>query len=224
MPQRAPLTCRAVSSRAAARPRLAPVLLQLIDERFRENGNIVEDLPLYVMREVALKTDLMDVQTKVAKAEYQLLTLGKKRRTVTTAPGFLPHPHVLPYDHLVLALGSVTDFRGLRGLPEHALPFKHLGDALRIRNHVMRALEEAAIEEDEELRRRLLTFVVAGGGFSGVEVVAELNDFVREAARSYRNINAEEIGRLCEARPRALRARPRSLLSGRPRRPRLHHR
>ncbi|HWS89070.1 MAG TPA: FAD-dependent oxidoreductase [Pyrinomonadaceae bacterium] len=116
-----------------------------------------------------------------------------KRRTVTTAPGFLPHPHVLKYDHLVLALGSVTDFRGMRGVAEHALPFKNLGDALRIRNHVIHALEEASIESDYEPRRRLLTFVVAGGGFSGVEVVAELNDFVREAARSYRQINAAEI-------------------------------
>ncbi|MBV9929087.1 MAG: FAD-dependent oxidoreductase [Acidobacteria bacterium] len=116
-----------------------------------------------------------------------------KARTVTTAPGFQPHPHVLRYDHLVLALGNVTDFRGLRGLPEHALPFKNLGDALRLRNHVIHALEEAAIEEDYELRRRLLTFVVAGGGFSGVEVVAELNDFVREAARSYRQLNESDI-------------------------------
>jgi NADH dehydrogenase len=108
-------------------------------------------------------------------------------KTVTTSAGFHPHPHVLPYDHLVLALGTVTDFRGLRGLPEHAFPFKNLSDALGLRNHVIRALEEAAIEHhDAALRRRLLTFVVAGGGFSGVEVVAELNDFVREVAESYR--------------------------------------
>lgn len=124
----------------------------------------------------------------------EIESVDLKNRTVTTAQGFQPHPHVLHYDHLVLALGSVTDFRGMRGLPEHALPFKNLGDALRIRNHVIRALEEAAVERDDaELRRRLLTFVVAGGGFSGVEVVAELNDFVREAARSYRHINASEI-------------------------------
>lgn len=117
-----------------------------------------------------------------------------EKRTVTTSPGFHPHPHVLPYDHLVLALGTVTDFRGLPGLPEHALPFKNLGDALTLRNHVIRALEEASIERhDMELRRQLLTFVVAGGGFSGVEVVAELNDFVRNVARSYRRIDPAEI-------------------------------
>ena len=117
-----------------------------------------------------------------------------ERQEVRTSPGFKPHPHVIRYDHLVLALGNVTDFRGLPGLPEHAMPFKNLGDALHLRNHVIRALEEAAIEKDDaELRRQLLTFVVAGGGFSGVEVVAELNDFVRGVASHYRGIEPSEI-------------------------------
>jgi NADH dehydrogenase len=117
-----------------------------------------------------------------------------ERQVVVTSPGFRPHAHVIPYDHLVLALGTVTDFRGMRGLPEHAMPFKNLGDALHLRNHVIHALEEAAIERhDAALRRQLLTFVVAGGGFSGVEVVAELNDFVRGVARSYRGLDPSEI-------------------------------
>lgn len=115
-------------------------------------------------------------------------------RTLETSTGFHPHPHVLHWDHLVLALGTVTDFRGLRGVPEHAFPFKNLTDALTLRNHVIRTLEEAAIETCETpLRRQLLTFVVAGGGFSGVEVAAELNDFVRHATRSFSNIDPSEI-------------------------------
>ena len=121
-------------------------------------------------------------------------SIDLKNRTVTTSPGFRPHAHVIEYDHLVLAVGNVTDFRGLRGLPEHALPFKNLADALYLRNHVIRALEEASIEEDDlDLRRQLLTFVVAGGGFSGVEVVAELNDFVHGVARNYRKIDPSEL-------------------------------
>ena len=124
----------------------------------------------------------------------EIESVDLKNRTVTTTPGFRPHPHVINFDHLVLALGNVTDFRGLPGLPEHAIPFKNLGDALFIRNHVIHALEEAAIEHhDPELRRQLLTFVVAGGGFSGVEVVAELNDFVRGVARNYRHLDPAEI-------------------------------
>jgi NADH dehydrogenase len=117
-----------------------------------------------------------------------------ERKVVVCSPGFRAQPHIVPFDHLVLALGSVTDFRGLRGLPEHAFPFKNLGDALALRNHVIRALDEASIERhDDGLRRQLLTFVVAGGGFSGVEVAAELNDFVRGVARSYPALDSREI-------------------------------
>lgn len=137
------------------------------------------------IRRVLPKTDL-----HVREVE----SIDLEGRTVTTSTGFHPHPHVLSWDHLVLAMGTVTDFRGLRGLPEHAFPFKNLSDALNLRNHVIRALEEAAIEvHDIELRRKLLTFVVAGGGFSGVEVVAELNDFVRHVAHNYPRIDPSEI-------------------------------
>jgi NADH:ubiquinone reductase (H+-translocating) len=121
-------------------------------------------------------------------------SIDLERRVVMTSPGFRPHAHAIEYDHLVLALGNVTDFRGLRGLPEHAMPFKNLADALLLRSRVIRALEEAAIEDDDPvLRRQLLTFVVAGGGFSGVEVVAELNDFVRRVARNYRGLDPKEV-------------------------------
>jgi NADH dehydrogenase len=124
----------------------------------------------------------------------EIESIDLKNKTVSLSQGFRPHPHVIEYDHLVLALGNVTDFRGLRGLPEHALPFKNLGDALHIRNHVIRTLEEAAIEhEDADFRKQLLTFVVAGGGFSGVEAVAELNDFVRDVVKNYRQIDSKEI-------------------------------
>ncbi|HET9528910.1 MAG TPA: FAD-dependent oxidoreductase, partial [Blastocatellia bacterium] len=107
----------------------------------------------------------------------ELESVDLENRSIIISPGFRPHSHSIPYDYLVVALGNVTDFRGLRGLPEHAMPFKNLADAVHLRNHVIRALEEAAIEQDDAvLRRQLLTFVIAGGGFSGVEVAAELND------------------------------------------------
>jgi NADH dehydrogenase len=115
------------------------------------------------------------------------------RRRVTAAAGFGSGQCALSYDHLVIALGNVTSFAGQPGLAEHALPFKYLGDALVLRNHVIHVLEEADIERDPAARRALLTFVVAGGGFSGVEAVAELNDFVRRGARAYRNVDPREI-------------------------------
>jgi NADH:ubiquinone reductase (H+-translocating) len=129
-----------------------------------------------------------------------------ENQTITLSPGFKPHAHTIGYDHLVVALGNVTDFRGLRGLPEHALGFKNLADALYLRNHIIRALDEAAVEQDDrELRRQLLTFVVAGGGFSGVEICAEVNDFVRHIAKHYPSIKPEEIRvLLVHSQPRIL--------------------
>jgi len=113
-------------------------------------------------------------------------------QTVTLAPGIRPRPVVLPFDHLVVTLGNVTDFRGLTGLPEHARPFKTLGDALALRNHIIHLLEEAEDETDEKTRRQMLTFVVAGGGFSGVEVIAEVHDFCRRAKHDFPRIRPDE--------------------------------
>jgi NADH:ubiquinone reductase (H+-translocating) len=116
-----------------------------------------------------------------------------ERRRVIATSGFGSRPFELDYDHLVVALGNVTSFTGQPGLAEHALPFKYLGDALALRNRAIQALEEADTEPSPEARRALLTFVVAGGGFSGVEAVAELNDFVRAAAKSFRHVDPAEI-------------------------------
>jgi len=123
----------------------------------------------------------------------EVISIDLKNKIVTTSSGFRPRPYQLEYDHLVIALGKITSFIGQPGIQEHALPFKYLGDALVLRNHIIHALEEADIETDPDLRRAVLSFVVAGGGFSGVEVVAEMNDFVHACARSFRNINPEEI-------------------------------
>src|SRR5439155_1753592 len=120
-------------------------------------------------------------------------SIDLEHRGVMSTAGFGSRQHHLHYDHLVLALGNVTSFAGQPGLAEYALPFKYLGDALTLRNRLIHTLEEADIEQDPDLRRALLTFVVAGGGFSGVEAVAELNDFVRAAARGFRNLRPEEI-------------------------------
>lgn len=116
-----------------------------------------------------------------------------KNKTVTLSPQFTHKHLIIKYDHLVLSLGNVTNFKGVAGLHEHALPFKNLSDSLRIRNHLIDVIEEAAITTDPELKKMLLTFVVGGGGFSGTEVVAELNDFVHRLAKKYRTIDREEI-------------------------------
>jgi NADH dehydrogenase len=76
---------------------------------------------------------------------------------------------------------------------ENAMPFRTLSDALALRNHLIHALEEADCEDSPELRRQLLTFVVGGGGFSGVEAIAELNDFIREVKSSYLRLRREPV-------------------------------
>ncbi len=134
---------------------------------------------------------LLCPRTNLVMREVEEIDLARK--VVTVSPGFHPRRLELPYDHLVIAMGGVTSFYGMPGMIEHALPFRTLVDALTLRNRVISCMEEADVEQDPELRRRLLTFVVGGGGFSGVEVIAELNDFVRATARSYRRIPPEEI-------------------------------
>jgi NADH:ubiquinone reductase (H+-translocating) len=114
-----------------------------------------------------------------------------QNRRVTISHCHRGHLQQLDYDHLVIALGSVTNFYGLPGLAELAIPMKSLHDAIRLRSQVLEHLEAANAENDAPERQSLLTFVVAGGGFAGVETVAALNDFIREALPFYPNLYEE---------------------------------
>ena len=116
-----------------------------------------------------------------------------EQRFVTTASPVTAREHRLPYDHLVLALGNVVDLSRLPGVAQHGKTIKTLGDALVIRNHVLQMLEAADIETNLLTRREMLTFVVAGGGLSGVEMVGELNDLIREALAYYPSITEDQI-------------------------------
>ena len=129
-------------------------------------------------------------RTRLVMREVEQIDL--ERRTVTVSPGFRPVQTTLSYDYLVIALGAVTNFYGMPGMIENAMPFRTLADALAVRNHLIHALEEADCEDDPELRRKLLTFVIGGGGFSGVEVIAELNDFIHEVKGNYLRLRNEE--------------------------------
>jgi NADH:quinone reductase (non-electrogenic) len=116
-----------------------------------------------------------------------------KNKIVTVSPGFRPRHKKIPYDYLVIALGEVTNFYGMPGMLENAMPFRTLADAIALRNHLIHVLEEADCEEDVDLRHKLLTFVVGGGGFSGVEVIAEINDFVRSVKKHYIRLRDEQV-------------------------------
>jgi NADH dehydrogenase len=99
----------------------------------------------------------------------------------------------LHYDHLVLALGSVSNYPGNTAIAENALEFKTLADAMRIRNHVIDVFERADSEPDPACRRALLTFVVAGGGFSGAELAGGINDFARGIIADYPNLSTDDL-------------------------------
>ena len=113
-------------------------------------------------------------------------------KTVRLSPEYQPKPKYVQYDHLVVAMGTRLNYDLVPGMREHAIPFKYLGDALRLRNEAAGVLEEADSEEDPEEKKRLLTFVVGGGGFSGVECIAELNDFLHKSCRDYPNVDQSE--------------------------------
>jgi NADH dehydrogenase len=91
----------------------------------------------------------------------------------------------LPYDQLLLALGSVSRVLPVPGLSEHAIGFKSLADAIWLRNHVIETLEAANATEDPARRDELLTYVFVGGGYAGLEALAELQDFAADAIESY---------------------------------------
>jgi NADH dehydrogenase len=119
------------------------------------------------------------------------IDLTKKRATLTR--GDESKQVLLEYDDLVLALGSITDLSRFRGLQEHGLQTKTIGDFVYLRNHLIDMLETAAVETDAEERRRLLTFFIAGAGFAGIEIASEANEFIRSALRLYPSIDAGEV-------------------------------
>jgi len=123
----------------------------------------------------------------------EIKRIDLKGRFVTVEHGPEPHPHDLPFDYLVIALGSITNFFGLPGLQERAFTMKTLGDAIHLRNRLIDLLEQADADCALGSRTDLMTIVVAGGGFAGAETIAGINDFLREAVRFYPHLTEDMI-------------------------------
>jgi NADH dehydrogenase len=120
-----------------------------------------------------------------------LLEMNGRSRGTSTLSGVTEELH---FDHLVLALGSVTNYpNGTQNVKELALDFKSLADAMRIRNRVIDMFERADRESDPGRRQEMLTFVIAGGGFAGVELAGALNDFARGILADYLNLRAGDV-------------------------------
>jgi NADH dehydrogenase len=122
----------------------------------------------------------------VTAVDFAARTVALQRRR---SEGFAS----LPFDHLVIALGAENSTHGVPGAHEHTFPLKTLEDAVALRDVTITALENAATAGNDSERRALTTFVVVGGGFTGVEAAGELLAFLRSAARFYPHIEHDDI-------------------------------
>src|ERR671935_3028061 len=129
-------------------------------------------------------TPLRDVLRETRLRLGVVIGRDPARRTITMTDEE-GREHELSYDHLVVALGSVSRVLPIPGLEAHAVGFKSLADAIWLRNHVVGCLEMADATEDPGLQEELLSFVFVGGGYAGVEALAELQDFAAEAMKFY---------------------------------------
>ena len=102
-------------------------------------------------------------------------------------------PARMHYDHVVVACGAESNLGIIPGMIEHAFPFKVMRDAIDLRQHIVRQMEQAEASSDPERRRWHLSFIVVGAGFSGVEVAGEINELVRSSTRFYRNFRKDDV-------------------------------
>ncbi len=134
--------------------------------------------------ELELTTIVNPARKLLRKVQLFASEIGKivvANNQFTLFHGFNRHSHTVKYDYLILALGSVANFHNVPGLAGRAITMKSLGDAATLRNRLIAHLEEADTDCVNGERNALLTFVVAGGGFAGVETVAAVNDLLRKA-------------------------------------------
>ena len=189
----------------------APVALTVVD---RTNHHVFQPL-LYQVATASLSPSQIayPIRGVLRRQENARVVLGEvtgvdlARRVVTLADG------ELPYDHLILATGARHSYFGHPEWEARAPGLKTLDDALRIRERILLAFERAERERDPERRRALLTFVVVGGGPTGVEMAGAIGEIAcKVMARDFRDIDTRDTRTiLVEAGPRLLPAFPASL-------------
>lgn len=129
-------------------------------------------------------------RTEVVSA--RVTEIDARERRVRLAP-YSGEEYELGFDHLVLGVGSRTRLMQIPGLERHAIGFKSIAEALHLRNQILSRLEVAQATAEDRARRRALTFVFVGGGYTGVEVIAEVEDLARSAARWFPRVRREDM-------------------------------
>src|SRR6058998_3082002 len=194
--------------RAARALRKAPVDVILLD---RHNYHLFQPL-LYQVATAGLEPEqiakpVRSILRRQRNFEFRMVEvtgLDAEARQIVTTEG------PVPYDYLILAVGGETNYFGLESIPRHGFGLKDVPDAIRIRNHVLRQFEHAMLEANAERRRALLTFVVVGGGPTGVEMAGALSELIRLVlVKDYPRLNIKDVRvLLLEASDRLLAAMP----------------
>src|SRR6184192_1741296 len=178
--------------RAARALRKAPVDVVLVD---RHNYHLFQPL-LYQVATAGLEPEqiarpVRAVLRRQRNLEFRMTEvtgLDARGKRVVTTDG------AIAYDYLILAVGGETNYFGLEGVVRHGFGLKDIPEAIRIRNHVLHAFERAMLEPDPERRRAWLTFVVVGGGPTGVEMAGALSELIRLVlVKDYPRLNVKDV-------------------------------
>ncbi|MGI9553399.1 MAG: NAD(P)/FAD-dependent oxidoreductase, partial [Thermodesulfobacteriota bacterium] len=137
-------------------------------------------------------TPLRQLLPKVKCRTEEVHSVDLKNQTVTYENNSGTYD-TLAYDYIVICCGSAVNMSIIPGMQDHAYPIKTVGDAIALRVHVIEQLEKAEVEENPKIKQRLLSFIIIGGGFSGIEVGGEINDLIRDSIRFYQNIEEKEV-------------------------------
>ncbi len=178
--------------RVARSFRHAPVQVVLLD---RNNYHLFQPL-LYQVATAGLEPEQIAKPVRAIlrgqknfdfrMVEVTAVDLAQRRLATSGGP--------IPYDFLVLAHGGETNFFGLDSMMKHGLGLKDIGDAVTIRNHVLTCFEQAMLETDPERRRARLTFIVVGGGPTGVEMAGALSELIRLVlVKDYPRLNIKDV-------------------------------
>ncbi|HYT05265.1 MAG TPA: NAD(P)/FAD-dependent oxidoreductase [Gemmatimonadales bacterium] len=194
--------------RAARALRKAPVDVILVD---RHNYHLFQPF-LYQVATAGLEPEqiakpvraILRGQKNFEFRMVEITGLDAQARQLATPDG------TIPYDHLILAVGGETNYFGLESISRNGFGLKDVPEAIRIRNHVLRQFERAMLEPNAERRRALLTFLVVGGGPTGVEMAGALSELIRLVlVKDYPRLNIKDVRvLLLEATDRLLAAMP----------------
>jgi NADH dehydrogenase len=147
----------------------------LLTELHEVAGNRISEEGIKVpLKDIFRYTDVKVIKDEIDNIDFKNNKLLSKSDSVSYS-----------YDYLVLALGSQPNFYGIPGMEEHAFTLWSYDDAVTIREHIKECFRKASLEKNPSKREALLTFVVGGGGFTGVEMIGELGQWVKALCREY---------------------------------------